>query len=56
VEHDDVNVLCVGAWIIGIRVVEEVLRAFLDSQFSTEEEFRRRVQKLTALEQEAARC
>ena len=50
-----VNVLCVGAWIIGIRVVEEVLRAFLDAQFSTEEEFRRRVQKLTALEQEAAR-
>jgi len=48
VEHDDVNVLCVGAWIIGIRVVEEVLRAFSDAQFSTEEEFRRRVQKLTA--------
>jgi len=55
VEHDDVNVLCVGAWIVGIRVVEEVLRAFLDAQFSTEEEFRRRVRKLTALEQEAAR-
>ena len=55
VEHDDVNVLCVGAWIVGIRVVEEVLRAFLDAQFSTEEEFRRRVRKLTALEQEAVR-
>ena len=55
VEHDDVNVLCVGAWIVGIRVVEEVLRAFLDAQFSTEEEFRRRVRKLAALEQEAAR-
>ena len=55
VEHDDVNVLCVGAWIVGIRVVEEVLRAFLAAEFSTEEEFRRRVRKLTALEQEAAR-
>jgi len=55
VEHDDVNVLCVGAWIVGIRVVEEVLRAFLSAQFSTDEEFRRRVQKLTVLEQEAAR-
>jgi ribose 5-phosphate isomerase B len=55
VEHDDVNVLCVGAWIVGIRVVEEVLRAFLAAEFSTEEEFRRRVRKLTALEQEALR-
>lgn len=55
VEHDDVNVLCIGAWIIGIRVAEEVLRAFLAAEFSTEEEFRRRVRKLAELEREAAR-
>jgi len=55
VEHDDVNVLCIGAWIIGIRVAEEVLRAFLAAEFSTDEEFRRRVQKLTLLEEESAR-
>ena len=55
VEHDDVNVVCVGAWIVGIRVVEEVLNAFLAAEFSTEEEFRRRVRKLAVLEQEAAR-
>src|SRR3954453_16935533 len=54
-EHDDVNVLCIGAWIVGIRVAEEILRAFLSAEFSTDEEFRRRVQKLTALEEEAAR-
>lgn len=54
VEHDDVNVACVGAWIVGIRVVEEVLNAFLAAEFSTEEEFRRRVRKLAILEQEAA--
>jgi ribose 5-phosphate isomerase B len=54
VEHDDVNVVCVGAWIAGIRVVEEVLHAFLAAEFSTDEEFRRRVDKLTQLEQEAA--
>jgi ribose 5-phosphate isomerase B len=54
VEHDDVNVLCVGAWIVGLRVVEEILRAFLAAEFSTAEEFRRRVQKLAVLEQEAA--
>ncbi|HEU5013477.1 MAG TPA: ribose 5-phosphate isomerase B, partial [Roseiflexaceae bacterium] len=39
VEHDDVNVLCVGAWIVGIRAVEEILRAFLAAEFSTSEEF-----------------
>ena len=54
VEHDDVNVLCMGAWIIGIRIAEEVLSAFLDAEFSTDEEFRRRVHKLSVLEQEAA--
>jgi ribose 5-phosphate isomerase B len=55
VEHDDVNVLCIGAWIVGIRVAEEVLRAFLAAEFSTAEEFRRRVQKLAVLEQEATK-
>jgi ribose 5-phosphate isomerase B len=55
VEHDDVNVLCIGAWIVGIRVVEEILHAFLAAEFSTAEEFRRRVHKLAVLEQEVAR-
>lgn len=55
VEHDDVNVLCIGGWIVGIRVAEEILRAFLAAEFSTAEEFRRRVAKLADLEREAAR-
>jgi ribose 5-phosphate isomerase B len=55
VEHDDVNVLCIGGWIVGVRVAEELLLAFLKAEFSTEEEFRRRVQKLAVLEQEAAK-
>jgi ribose 5-phosphate isomerase B len=46
VEHDNVNVLCVGAQIIGQSVAEEILANFLKAQFSTEEQFRRRVQKL----------
>ncbi len=50
VEHDDVNVVCVGAWIIGIKLVEEVLAAFLKAKFSTDEEFRRRVRKLQEME------
>jgi ribose 5-phosphate isomerase B len=55
VEHDDVNVMCIGAQIVGIKVVEELLRAFLTAQFSTEIDFRRRVAKLAELERKAAR-
>jgi ribose 5-phosphate isomerase B len=55
VEHDDVNVLCVGAQIIGIKLCEEILHAFLAAEFSTEADFRRRVAKLTELEGRAAR-
>ncbi len=55
VEHDDVNVLCIGAQIVGIKLVEEILRAFLAAQFSTEADFRRRVAKLAELERRAAR-
>jgi ribose 5-phosphate isomerase B len=54
VEHDDVNVLCVGAWIVGQQIAADVIRTFLAAQFSTEEHFRRRVEKLGALEREAA--
>jgi ribose 5-phosphate isomerase B len=50
VEHDDVNVLCVGNWIIGIKVAEEILQSFLNAKFSTSEEFRRRVRKLEEME------
>ncbi len=50
VEHDNVNLLCVGAWIIGIRTAEEVLRAFLGAKFSDNEDFRRRVRKLEEIE------
>lgn len=51
--HDDVNVLCIGAWIIGPQIASDVIRAFLAAEFSTEEHFRRRVEKLAALEREA---
>jgi ribose 5-phosphate isomerase B len=55
VEHDDVNVLCIGAQIVGIKLVGEILDAFLAAEFSTAEEFRRRVRKLEEMEREMAR-
>ena len=54
VEHDDVNLLALGAWIVGIKVAEEIIDTFLKAQFSTDPDFRRRVQKLHALEVWAA--
>lgn len=50
VEHDNVNVLCIGAQIIGPSVAEEILNNFLKARFSTEEQFRRRVKKLDKLD------
>ncbi len=55
VEHDNVNLLCIGAQIVGVKLAAEVLHAFLNAQFSSEEQFRRRVAKLAELERRAAR-
>ncbi len=46
VEHDNVNVLCIGAQVIGPSVAEEILTNYLNARFSTDEQFRRRVRKL----------
>jgi ribose 5-phosphate isomerase B len=50
VEHDDMNVLCVGARVIGPELMLEVLRAFLAARFTGEERHRRRLAKVLALE------
>jgi ribose 5-phosphate isomerase B len=55
VEHDDVNVVAIGAQIVGAKVAEDCLRTFLAAEFSTEEQFRIRVRKLGELERLAAR-
>ena len=54
VEHDDVNVAAIGAQVVGAKVAEDCLRAFLAAEFSTEEQFRRRVAKLAEMERAAA--
>jgi ribose 5-phosphate isomerase B len=50
VEHDNVNVICIGAQIIGQSIAEEILSNYLNAKFSTEEQFRRRVKKLDAFD------
>ena len=51
VEHDDMNVLCLGARIVGAAVALELVRAFLAARFSDEPRHRRRLEKVLALEQ-----
>jgi ribose 5-phosphate isomerase B len=53
VEHDDMNVLCLGARVIGPELALELVRAYLAARFSGEERHRRRLAKIEALEREA---
>jgi ribose 5-phosphate isomerase B len=50
VEHDDVNVMCIGAQIVGPWLAKDLVAAYLDAKFSTDEEFRRRVAKLAEMD------
>jgi ribose 5-phosphate isomerase B len=50
VEHDDVNVMCIGAQIVGAWLARDLLEAFLGAEFSTDPNFRRRVAKLAEMD------
>jgi ribose 5-phosphate isomerase B len=50
VEHDRMNVLCLGARVIGNELAKELVDAFLKAQFSNEERHVRRVNKVYAIE------
>jgi ribose 5-phosphate isomerase B len=50
VEHDDVNVLVLGARVLGIEVAKEMLRAFLEAEFSGEDRHVRRLNKVLDIE------
>ena len=52
VEHDDMNVLCFGARIIGAELAREIVLAFVNATFNTGERYRRRLNKVLAIEQE----
>lgn len=50
VEHDDVQVMCIGEQIIGDVVAFELIQSFLKAEFSTDEDVRRRVCKLSMMD------
>jgi ribose 5-phosphate isomerase B len=55
VEHDDLNVLALGARVIGPAVAVDLVQTFLAARFSGEERHQRRVAKIAALELAFAR-
>lgn len=52
VEHDDMNVICLGGRIISIELAKEILEAFLSASFMPEPRFRRRLDKVLEVERE----
>ena len=55
VEHDDMNVLVLGARVIGLELARELVRAFLAARFTHEERHERRLGKIKALEEKVRR-
>ena len=55
VEHDDMNVICMGARVIGPELCKEILTAFLSANFIPEPRFQRRLDKLNEMEKRAQR-
>jgi ribose 5-phosphate isomerase B len=56
VEHDDVNVLCLGARVTGPELARDILRAFAAAAFTHEERHRRRLHKIDAIERKERGC
>jgi ribose 5-phosphate isomerase B len=54
VEHDDMNVLCLGSEVVGAALAGELVRAFLAAEFDGGERYRRRLEKIETMEREAA--
>jgi ribose 5-phosphate isomerase B len=50
VEHDDLNVLCLGARVVGPSLALDLVLAFLGASFSTEERHQRRLKKVLDIE------
>src|SRR3990172_4651723 len=56
VEHDDMNLLCLGSRVIGIELAKELVQAFLNARFSREERHVRRLEKVLAIERRAMKA
>ena len=50
VEDDDMNLICLGGRVVGIKIAEELITAFLNARFIGAERHRRRLDKIKAIE------
>jgi ribose 5-phosphate isomerase B len=50
VQHDDMNVLCIGSEVVGGELAAELVAAFLGAEFDGAERYRRRLEKIEAME------
>ena len=50
VEHDDMNVLCLGSEVVGPALTADLVEAFLRAQFDGGERYRRRLEKIEEME------
>jgi ribose 5-phosphate isomerase B len=55
VQHDDVNVLCLGGRVVGPALAGEIISAYLGAEFTGEERHVRRLSKIAAIEREFSR-
>ena len=53
VEHDDMNVLCVGARIIGSELAKDILQSFLNAVYTPQPRHQLRVDKILDIERRA---
>jgi ribose 5-phosphate isomerase B len=53
VEHDDMNVLCLGSEVVGGELAAELARAFLEARFDGGERYVKRLEKVAAMERAA---
>jgi RpiB/LacA/LacB family sugar-phosphate isomerase len=54
VEHDDMNILVLGSRIIGVKLAEDIVKAYLAARFTNEDRHIRRLAKIKALESKFA--
>ena len=52
VEHDDMNLLCVGGRVIGPMLIWEIVQAYLNAKYDGGERFQRRLDKVVAIEKQ----
>lgn len=52
VEHDDLNVLCLGSRIVGSEVAQELVISFINASYTQEERHQRRLEKVLDMENE----